>query len=184
MHFFYVKSSILREWSNVLHKNYVPMFTSEHSLLRRSILLRPPGQPSNPASPPTRPAIPPSPHQLPPHPALHPTRPASPPCLPAFPDSLAVLLSHNGVACVAKGECPLGPPAKALCVGPVGCRSTCNPLQCSTHTIKYPTYSPKYFTYPLQYSTYPLVQGKKGGRRQRNFEASDDDLPTLSQVLS
>ena len=36
MHFFYVKSNILRKWSNILCKFYVTMFTPEHYLLRRS----------------------------------------------------------------------------------------------------------------------------------------------------
>ena len=83
------------------------MFTREPSLLRRFIPLRPPGLPSHQARPqpghpdparhPTRHA---SPSGLPLHPAPHPTLPATLPCLPAFPDSLAVLLSHEGVASV------------------------------------------------------------------------------------
>ena len=59
MHFFYVKSNILRKWLNILRKFYVTMLTPKHSLLRRSIPLRPPGPPPHPARHPTpnRPAV-------------------------------------------------------------------------------------------------------------------------------
>ena len=108
MHFFYVKSIILRKWSNILCKYYVTVFMTEHSLLRRSIPLRQSGQPSHPACPPpdqtpdqpshpTRPAS--SPGQ-PPHPARRPTWPATPPCRPAFPDCLVVLLRHDCIASI------------------------------------------------------------------------------------
>ena len=72
------------------------MFTSEHSLLHRSIPLLPPSPP--PPCPPPAPArhltLPPIPPCLSPCLASHPTwpsttLPATPPCLPAFPDSLA-----------------------------------------------------------------------------------------------
>ena len=62
MHFSYVKSNILRKY-------YVTMFTPEHSLLRRSIPLLPPGQPSHQARLPTQPA------PGPPDPAPPPTQP-------------------------------------------------------------------------------------------------------------
>ena len=78
MHFFYAKSNILCKWSNILRNFYVTMFTPEHSLLRRSIPLRPPGPPPHPARHPTRPATRPGP---PPHPARHPTLRATPPKL-------------------------------------------------------------------------------------------------------
>ena len=79
MHFSYVKSKILSMWLNILLKFYVTMFSPEHSLLLRSIPLRPPGQPPDPARHPTRPPIPPRPS---PHPASHPTLQA---CLPRQP---------------------------------------------------------------------------------------------------
>ena len=58
------------------------MFTPEHSLLRRSILLRPPGQPPDQAR------LPPCP---PPYPSCNPTLPATPPCPPPHPASLPSL---------------------------------------------------------------------------------------------
>ena len=134
MHFSFVKSNILCKWLRILFKFYVTMFTPEHSLLRRSI-------PSNhPARLPTLPATPPC---QPPHLARHPTLPATlscppptlhptPPCLPASPDCLAVLLSHNCVVSVATRKCSPCPPVTAVCVW---CKSTCNPLQYSTHPI-------------------------------------------------
>ena len=45
----YVKSNIVCKWLNILRKFYVIMFTPEHSLLQRSIPLRPPGPPPHPA---------------------------------------------------------------------------------------------------------------------------------------
>ena len=88
MHFFYVKSNILRKWSNILRKFYVTMFTPEHSLLRRSIPFGPPGPPR----PAPDPAYPPHPAAPPPHPAPHPTLPASNP--PALPSSTGTTASQ------------------------------------------------------------------------------------------
>ena len=55
--------------------------------------------------------------------------------MPSFPDCLAVLLSHYGVGSVTTSLCRPRRPAKAVCVW---CKSTCNPVQYSTHPIKYP----------------------------------------------
>ena len=74
MHFFYVKSKILRMWLIILCNFYVTMFRPEHSLLRRSIPLLPP------CPHPTLPATRPYPRS---HPACHSTLPSTPPCLPA-----------------------------------------------------------------------------------------------------
>ena len=136
MHFFYIKWNIPRKCLNNLHKFYITIFTPEHSLLQRSIpSYHPPCHPTLPASPPCPahhlawPATAPGPPQ---HPARHSTLPATPPCWPAFPGSLACLLSHDRVASVATRLCRPRPPAKAVCVW---CKSTCNPLQYSTHPI-------------------------------------------------
>ena len=144
MHFSYVKSKILCRWLDIL-RNY------DHSrilITQKVHPLLPPGQPPPPPPPgpgpppdptrhPTRPTNPPCPSS---HLALHPTlhattRPAwprHPTRRPAFPDSLASLVSHDGVASAATRWCRPCPPATAVCVG---CKSTCNPLQYSTHPI-------------------------------------------------
>ena len=54
MHFSYLKSKILCNPSNILHKPYVLRFIRENSLLQRSIALQPPGPPPHPALHPTR----------------------------------------------------------------------------------------------------------------------------------
>ena len=113
MHFSYVKSNISRKWSNILRKCYVTMFTQNmlYSEKDPSLSYHQASHPTWPASPPcppqghqtlpaTRPCPPPEP-TLPPEPARHLTKPSIPPSPPAFPDSLAVLLSHDGVASVA-----------------------------------------------------------------------------------
>ena len=104
-----------------------------------------PCPPPYPGSHPTRPANPPCQS---PHPAHHPTLPATtlpatPPCLPAFPDSLACLVSHDGVACSPR------PPATAVCVG---CKSTCNPsnILC-THLTFYLPHLMFYIPPPILY---------------------------------
>ena len=117
MHFSYVKSKILSMWLNILLKFYVTMFSPEHSLLLRSIPLRPPGPPPDPTPHPTPPFTPPC---QPPHPAGLPSQTA----LPASSATTASRALQRASAVLVL--------LQRLCVG---CKSTCNPLQFSTHPI-------------------------------------------------
>ena len=132
MHLPYRKSNIQRKWSDCGQISYLNsmklsslqnILYSEDPSPPTTLPAIPPGQPPHPAGHPTRPATRPGPS---PHPACHPTLPATPPCQPAFPESLASLLTHDGVVSVATLLCRPHPPAKPVCVG---CKSTCNPLQ-------------------------------------------------------
>ena len=108
MHFSYVKSSILRNCSNILCKSYVLMFTLENSLLRRSIEPRPAGQrpttlsgqPPHLVSHPTLPPIPPNQQSHLPRPANQPSLPARPP----KPPCQLMRHSHVGVAYVERDQ--------------------------------------------------------------------------------
>ena len=88
MHFFYVKSNILRKWSNIL-RNYVhsrTFFIPKIHPLQTTRPTIPPCLPPRQASHLTLPATPPGPPpDLPSCQASHPTRPANPPCHPTLP---------------------------------------------------------------------------------------------------
>ena len=124
MHFLYVKSNILCKWSNILRKFYVTLFTSEHSLLQRSIPLQPPCPPTHPASLQTRPATRPGPPGPPPDQARHSTRPATQPGpspLPAGLPSRAVLPASSATTAslAMRRSCAVLVLLQRLCVGQV-----------------------------------------------------------------
>ena len=107
IHFFYVKSNMLCKWSNILRKYYVTMFTPEHSLLKRSIPLRPPGPPSHPVSHPgptwpSNACIPPG---QPLHTASHLTRPTAQPSSPPHPSGLPSLTALPASSAMTVSRC-------------------------------------------------------------------------------